>query len=261
MKALNRLLFQLNPPLLYHLLHKVQHLVQLWAKPRSKVYNDTFAHPTTLNNTYWNSSLFWSNSQDDFCSHHGNPFGCLVSNTWNTVRKVILQQWTCMVMWNIKLKGMMSRTEYKLVFHPRVKLVTLGWVKRSNIIKFLWKCGDFQWHTFKLALCMLSKFSCFCCHLLNTIRLSNSLAPHQAWHSLGPDLSPNCFQRLSADESKQFGALLVLLTKCFEFLKKSQQTKTKVKCKYFNIILKDEFKVIELVQEMLSLITYATMEC
>ena len=31
-----------------------------------------------------------------------------------------------MVMWHIKSTGMTSRTEYKLHFHPRVKLVTLG---------------------------------------------------------------------------------------------------------------------------------------
>ena len=30
------------------------------------------------------------------------------------------------VMWHIKSTGMMSRTECKLNFHPRVKLVTLG---------------------------------------------------------------------------------------------------------------------------------------
>ena len=41
-----------------------------------------------------------------------------------------------MAMWHIKLKGMMNRTECNYDFHPRVKLVTLGEVKRSNIIKF-----------------------------------------------------------------------------------------------------------------------------
>ena len=39
-----------------------------------------------------------------------------------------------MVMWHIKSTGMTSRTEYKYHFHPRVKLVPLGEVKRSNII-------------------------------------------------------------------------------------------------------------------------------
>ena len=34
----------------------------------------------------------------------------------------------------------------------------------------------------------------------NTIRLSNSLDPDQARHFVGPDLGPNCLQRLSADD-------------------------------------------------------------
>ena len=35
----------------------------------------------------------------------------------------------------------------------------------------------------------------------NTIRVSNSLDPDQAQHFVGPDLGPNCLQRLSADET------------------------------------------------------------
>ena len=35
--------------------------------------------------------------------------------------------------------------------------------------------------------------------LRNTIRVSNSLDPDQARHSVGPDLGPNCLKRLSAD--------------------------------------------------------------
>ena len=38
----------------------------------------------------------------------------------------------------------------------------------------------------------------------NTIRVSNSLDPDQARHFVGPDLDPNCLQRLVADgTSKQ----------------------------------------------------------
>ena len=33
----------------------------------------------------------------------------------------------------------------------------------------------------------------------NTISVSNSLDPDQARHFVGPDLGPNCLQRLSAD--------------------------------------------------------------
>ena len=36
----------------------------------------------------------------------------------------------------------------------------------------------------------------------NTIRVSNSLDPDQAWHSLGPDLGPNCLQRLLSDDTR-----------------------------------------------------------
>ena len=33
----------------------------------------------------------------------------------------------------------------------------------------------------------------------NTIRVSNSLDPDQALHFVGPDLDPNCLQRLLVD--------------------------------------------------------------
>ena len=36
----------------------------------------------------------------------------------------------------------------------------------------------------------------------NTIRVSNSSDPDQARHFVGPDLDPNCLQRLSADDTK-----------------------------------------------------------
>ena len=34
----------------------------------------------------------------------------------------------------------------------------------------------------------------------DTIRVANSLDPDQARHFVGPDLGPNCLQRLSADD-------------------------------------------------------------
>ena len=34
----------------------------------------------------------------------------------------------------------------------------------------------------------------------NTLRVSNSLDPDQDRHSVGPDLGPNCLQRLSTDD-------------------------------------------------------------
>ena len=33
--------------------------------------------------------------------------------------------------------------------------------------------------------------------------MSNSLDPDQARHSVGPDLGPNCLQRLSADDNRE----------------------------------------------------------
>ena len=39
---------------------------------------------------------------------------------------------------------------------------------------------------------------------MKTIRVSNSLDPDQYRHSVGPDLGPNCLQRLSeVDTSRQ----------------------------------------------------------
>ena len=62
---------------------------------------------------------------------------------------------------------------------------------------------------------MLGNFSYFCYHLLtffhfffqknsfrNTIRVSNNLDLDQDRYSVGPDLGPNCLQRLSADDKK-----------------------------------------------------------
>ena len=37
----------------------------------------------------------------------------------------------------------------------------------------------------------------------NTIRVSKSLDPDQAWHFVGPDLGPNCLQKLSADDTRR----------------------------------------------------------
>ena len=62
---------------------------------------------------------------------------------------------------------------------------------------------------------MLGIFECLYCRLLtflklsiyfhnvffrNTIRVSNGLDPDQDRRSVGPDLGPNCLQKLSADD-------------------------------------------------------------
>ena len=37
-------------------------------------------------------------------------------------------------------------------------------------------------------------------YMKNTISMSNSVDPDQDRHSVGPDLDPNCLQRLSTDD-------------------------------------------------------------
>ena len=37
----------------------------------------------------------------------------------------------------------------------------------------------------------------------NTTRMSNSLDPDQSLHVVGPDLGPNCLQRLSVDHTSR----------------------------------------------------------
>ena len=42
----------------------------------------------------------------------------------------------------------------------------------------------------------------------NTIRVSNSLDPDQARHTVGPDLDPNCLQRLSVDDMQMMDKII-----------------------------------------------------
>ena len=42
--------------------------------------------------------------------------------------------------------------------------------------------------------------------------MSNSLDPDQARHFVGPDLGPNCLQRLSTDDTSNFKELMKLET-------------------------------------------------
>ena len=46
----------------------------------------------------------------------------------------------------------------------------------------------------------------------NTIRVSNNLDPDQVRHSIGPDLGPNCSQRLSAGRQKVNPTLYLSVT-------------------------------------------------
>ena len=67
-----------------------------------------------------------------------------------------------------------------------------------------------------IAYCMLCNFSCFCCCRLTFFKInffkknfqeyyekSNSFDPDQDRHNVGPDLGPNCLQRLSADDKER----------------------------------------------------------
>ena len=46
---------------------------------------------------------------------------------------------------------------------------------------------------------IVTYFTLWMLEFFNTIRVSNSLDPDQARRYVGPDLGPNCLQRLSAD--------------------------------------------------------------
>ena len=57
-------------------------------------------------------------------------------------------------------------------------------------------------------LCMLGNFSCFCCRLLTFFKIilfekffqEHYQSDERFGSRSGPDLGPNCFQRLSADD-------------------------------------------------------------
>ena len=51
--------------------------------------------------------------------------------------------------------------------------------------------------------CFLTKSTFSKNSFRNTISVSNSLDPDQAQHSVGPDLGPNCLQKLSADDTSR----------------------------------------------------------
>ena len=64
-----------------------------------------------------------------------------------------------MVMWHIKLKGIISRPGYTEKNYPRIKLVILVGINMSNNIRFLRECGDLQWHAIKCVLVCLFFFA------------------------------------------------------------------------------------------------------
>ena len=68
----------------------------------------------------------------------------------------------------------------------------MSWLKCLHVGKFLmllWSSADF-----------FSKLTYSKNYFINIISMSNSLNPEQDQHSVGPDLGPNCLQRLSAED-------------------------------------------------------------
>ena len=60
-----------------------------------------------------------------------------------------------------------------------------------------------MFHAFFVICLFFSKSTFSNNSIRNTIRVSNSLDPDQTRHFVGPDLGPNCLQRLSADATNR----------------------------------------------------------
>ena len=71
------------------------------------------------------------------------------------------------------------------------------------------KSSDWDFLNVFWRLLFLIKLTFSKCSFMNTIRMSNSLGPDQVRRFVGPDLSPNCLQRLSADYQQTTIMLLV----------------------------------------------------
>ena len=141
---------------------------------------------------------------------------------WNFIEKIIFEPqmtqfrvWTRCVIKGLDCRGIIYLraflikkkrcTQLNHLYHTKIVLIEQAGNSRQNMSGLSWL----------LSLCMLGNFSCFTCHLRlffkinffsklsrehNTVRVSNSLDPEQDRHSVGPDLGPNCLQRLSADD-------------------------------------------------------------
>ena len=67
---------------------------------------------------------------------------------------------------------------------------------KENLISF-WIFEYCFYYSFILII--VPYFTLWMLDFFNTIQVSNSLDPDQALHFVGPDLGPNCLQKLSAD--------------------------------------------------------------
>ena len=61
--------------------------------------------------------------------------------------------------------------------------------------------GNFHAFFYRLQNCF--KINFFKKIFINIIRVSNGLDPDQDRHSVGPDLGPNCLQRLKSDDKSR----------------------------------------------------------
>ena len=109
----------------------------------------------------------------------------------------------------------------------------------------------------KIGICLLELFACwviFSCFysplltfskltfskncFMNTFRVSNGLDPDQDQLSVGPDLDPNCKQRLSADyKIKSLLARIVLNSICIPISNQFSENKYKMSSHYLTLCL------------------------
>ena len=93
-----------------------------------------------------------------------------------------------------------AKVTHQSLYHQLLRLVLFFWPEiRMNSLA----CWDF-FHNFCHLPFFFSKLTISKNSFRNTIRVSNGLDPDQDRHFVGPDLGPNCLQRLSADEKKSF---------------------------------------------------------
>ena len=124
-----------------------------------------------------------------------------------------------MVMWHIKLKGICSRPGYTENYNLKSNWWLWHEVKGSIAIRFLRERGGLRWRAIKSVLV----FHAFCCRLLTFFKIyffKKILSPiplecQTVWIQMrtGPDLGPNCLQRLSADVTlftSELGKLVVI---------------------------------------------------
>ena len=57
-----------------------------------------------------------------------------------------------------QMEGDGEKNRIQVKFSPYGKLVTFGWVKRSNIIKFLRECEDLRWRPIDYTLVLLCNY-------------------------------------------------------------------------------------------------------